>query len=79
MMKHTHILRDAPEKNKHYRVEYNGSELYDAKVLQYEGGCWAKIRIVNVHSSPNEKMYTKGMEFDIKLGYYKLYELSESE
>lgn len=78
-MKHTHILKNAPEKDKTYRVEYNGSELYDAKVLHYEGGCWAKIKIENVLPSKNEKMYKAGQEFDLKLGYYTLYELEESK
>lgn len=77
-MKHTHILKNAPEEGKVYRVEYKGSELYDAKVLQHEGGCWAKIKIENVLPSENENMYKEGQEFDLKLGYYKLYELQEN-
>ncbi|MBS1519076.1 MAG: hypothetical protein JSS91_13395 [Bacteroidetes bacterium] len=78
-MKHTHILKDSPEEGKVYTVEYKGSELYKAKVLEYQGGCWAKIRIENVLPSPNEKMYKQGQEFDLKLGYYKLYENSGTE
>ncbi|MBL8008150.1 MAG: hypothetical protein JNJ56_11510 [Ignavibacteria bacterium] len=76
-MKHKHILKNAPEKDRIYRVEYKGSELYDARVLQYEGGCWAKIKVENVLPSENEKMYSEGQEFDLKLGYYKLYELEK--
>ena len=78
-MKHTHILKNAPEVNKSYRVEYKGNELYDAKVVQYDGGCWAKIKVENVLPSENEKMYKEGQEFDLKLAYYKLYEIRESE
>lgn len=77
-MKHTHTLNNAPVEGKTYRVEYKGSEIYDAKILQYEGGCWAKIEIENVLPSENENMYRKGQEFDLKLGYYKLYELQEN-
>lgn len=76
-MKHKHILKNAPEVNKSYRVEYEGKELYDAKILQYDGGCWAKIKIENVLPSNNEKMYREGQEFELKLGYYKLFELSD--
>jgi hypothetical protein len=76
-MKHTHILKNAPEKDKVYRVEYKGNELYDAKVLQYDGGCWAKIRVENVIPSENDKMYSKGQEFDLKLAYYKLFEVED--
>jgi len=78
-MKHTHILKNAPEKDKVYRVEYKGSELYDAKVMDYEGGCWARIKIENVLPSPSEKMYKEGQEFDLKLAYYSLYELEDSK
>lgn len=78
-MKHTHKLRNAPEKDKTYRVEYNGKELYDAKIMEYDGGCWAKIKIENIVPSENDKMYKVGQEFDLKLGYYKFYEAEENK
>ena len=78
-MKHTHKLRNAPEKDKTYRVEYNGKELYDAKIMEYDGGCWAKIKIENIVPSDNDKMYKVGQEFDLKLGYYKLYEAETNQ
>ncbi len=78
-MKHKHILKNAPEKDKSYRIEYKGEELYDAKVLDYESGCWAKVQVVNVLPGKNSLLYKEGQEFDLKLAYYKLYELSESE
>ncbi len=78
-MKHTHKLRNAPEKDKTYRVEYNGKELYDAKIMEYDGGCWAKIKIENIVPSENDKMYKVGQEFDLKLGYYKFYEAETNQ
>ena len=78
-MKHTHKLRNAPEKDKTYRVEYNGKELYDAKILEYDGGCWAKIKIENIVPSENDKMYKVGQEFDLKLGYCKFYEAETNQ
>ncbi|MEO8665159.1 MAG: hypothetical protein ABI462_06660 [Ignavibacteria bacterium] len=78
-MKHTKILKNAPETGKVYRVEYKGQEIYDAKVLNYDGGCWAKIEIENVLPSENEKLYKQGQEFDLKLGYYSLSELISEE
>lgn len=78
-MKHKHILRNAPEKNKIYRVEYKGTDLYDAKIIEYDGGCWAKIKIENIVPSENDKMYNVGQEFDLKLGYYKFYEVEISK
>lgn len=74
-MKHTKILKNAPEKDKTYRVEYDGSELYDAKIISYDGGCWARVRVENILPSPDEKLYKEGQEFDLKLGYYSLKEL----
>ncbi len=78
-MKHTQILRNAPEKDRTYRVEYNGKELYDAKIMEYDGGCWAKIKIENIVPSENDKMYKVGQEFDLKLGYYKFYEVENNK
>ncbi|MBK6506140.1 MAG: hypothetical protein IPG02_10840 [Ignavibacteria bacterium] len=78
-MKHKHIIKDAPEKDKSYRIEYKGEELYDAKVLDYESGCWAKVKVVNVLPGKNASLYKEGQEFDLKLAYYKLYELEDSE
>jgi hypothetical protein len=74
-MKHTRVLKNAPESGKIYRVQYKGTEIYDAKVVNYDGGCWAKIKVENVLPSENEKMYEEGQEFDLKLGYYSLFEL----
>ncbi len=78
-MKHNHILKDAPEKDKQYTISLKGEELFDAKVLEYEGGCWAKVKVEKVHPGKNENLYKEGQEFDLKLAYYKLFELSEPE
>jgi hypothetical protein len=77
-MKHTQILKNAPEPGKTYRVALKGEELYDAKVLEYDGGCWAKIEIENVLSKENSHLYHTGQIFDLKLGYYNLLEIIES-
>ncbi len=74
-MKHTKPLKNAPEKDKTYRVQYNGEEIYDAKIVNYDGGCWAKIKVETVLPSKNEKLYREGQEFDLKLGYYSLLEI----
>ncbi len=78
-MKHTQVLKNSPQSGKVYRVHYKGSEIYDAKVLNYEGGCWAKVKVENVLPSENEKMYKEGQEFDLKLGYYSLFELDPDD
>lgn len=76
-MKHNHIPKNAPEAGKTYRVEYKNQEIYDAKVVSYDGGCWAKVKIENVLPNDSEIVYREGQEFDMKLAYYKLFELSD--
>lgn len=64
-----------PNIGKIYRIEYNNQQVYDAEVLEHEGGCWAKIKVVNVLPSQMEKHYSQGQVFDIKLGMYNLIEI----
>ncbi|MBS1493726.1 MAG: hypothetical protein JST55_09450 [Bacteroidetes bacterium] len=61
-----------------YRVEYKGTELYDASVISYDGGCWATVKVENVLPSPNEKIYRNGQTFDLKVAQYRFFELEES-
>jgi hypothetical protein len=65
-------LSGQPEKGKKYRVEFNGEQIYDASVVEHDGGCWAKVKVESTLPSSVEKHYKEGMEFDIKLGYYNL-------
>jgi hypothetical protein len=74
-MKHKHILKNAPVPGKIYRVVLKENELYDARILEYEGGCWAKIEVENILPSDNSHLYQRGQKFDLKLGYYSLYEI----
>ena len=62
-----------------YRVEYKGTELYDASVVSYDGGCWATVKVENVLPSPNEKIYRQGQTFDLKVAQYKFFELEASD
>jgi hypothetical protein len=62
-----------------YRVEYKGTELYDASVVNYDGGCWATVKVENILPSPNEKIYRQGQTFDLKVAQYKFFELEASE
>jgi hypothetical protein len=78
-MRHKHVIKDAPEKDKVYRVEFKGEELYDAKVIEYEGGCWAKVQVLKVLPGDKSSMYKEGQEFELKLAYYKLYEQVEQD
>lgn len=61
-----------------YRVEYKGTEVYDASVVSYDGGCWATVKVENVLPSPNEKIYRSGQTFDLKVAQYRFFELGEN-
>jgi len=60
-----------------YRVEYKGTELYDASVMNYDGGCWATVKVENVLPSPNEKIYRNGQTFDLKVAQYRFFEIEK--
>ena len=60
-----------------YRVEYKGDEVYDATVMNYDGGCWATVKVENILPSPNEKIYRLGQTFDVKVAQYRFYDLEE--
>ncbi|HRE42089.1 MAG TPA: hypothetical protein PLG90_12230 [Ignavibacteria bacterium] len=64
-----------PDIGKTYRVEFNKESVYDAEILEHEGGCWAKVKVVKVLPSKMEKSYNTGQIFDIKLGMYDLLEI----
>lgn len=68
------LLMTKPEQGKLYRFEFNGSDLYDATVIEYDGGCWAKIRIDNILTSGFEHLYKPAQTMDVKLSAYSLYE-----
>lgn len=55
-----------------YNVGMNGKDLYKAEVLKFHGGCWATVKVLNTLDESVQKIYTPGMEFDIKVAEYSL-------
>ncbi|KXK03442.1 MAG: hypothetical protein OZ913_00755 [Ignavibacteriaceae bacterium] len=72
-------LTSQPEVGKKYRIELNGTEIYDATVIEHEGGCWAKIRVDNVLPGEYAGFYSNGQEFDLKLSRYNLLEFDTQQ
>jgi len=60
-----------------YRVEYKGTDVYDATVMSYDGGCWATVKVENILPSPHENIYRAGQTFDLKVAQYRFFDLEE--
>lgn len=55
-----------------YIVSMNGMDLYIATIINYQGGCWATVRVIKTLYDLESQPYTPGMEFDIKLEMYQI-------
>ncbi|MES2764829.1 MAG: hypothetical protein V4642_03105 [Bacteroidota bacterium] len=75
MKQHKFKLRkaDAPEQGKSYLVSMKGDALYEADVLEYSGGCWAKVQVREAAEN-FAKMYKPGQTFDMKVAAYNFEE-----
>ena len=72
-------LVNPPQVGDTYRVEHNNEMLYDAQIMEHDGGCWATVKVEKILPSSKEKMYKEGQVFDLKLSHYSLYDLEESD
>ena len=72
-------LTSQPIVGEKYRMEIGGEEIYDATIIEHDGGCWAKVRIDNVLPTENSKYYSPGQEFDLKLSNYNLLVLDANQ
>lgn len=72
-------LVNPPQVGEIYRVEMKDEALYDARIIEHDGGCWAKVKIEKVLPSQYKESYTPGQVFDLKLSHYSLYEFVETE
>lgn len=71
-------LVNPPQVGEIYRVEHEGQEVYDARIIEHDGGCWATVKVEKVLSSPYMDSYKPGQVFDLKLSNYALYEFVET-
>ncbi len=54
-----------------YRIAMHGDPLYTAVVTKFHGGCWATVRVEQAATDEFARVYTPGMEFDIKVANYE--------
>ena len=69
-----------PERGKDYVISLGGQPAYKARVVEYSGGCWAKVEFQEAVSAtlPQDPIFTKGSTFDIKVAHYGFEEAEKS-
>jgi len=67
---HEKLPKDSFEPGKTYRVAMNGTDLYDAEVVKFHGGCWATVRVTQPLLESMAADYAPGTEFDVKVAQY---------
>lgn len=55
-----------------YIVSMNNTELYQAEVVKFHGGCWATVKVERPLYLAMAKEYEAGTEFDIKVANYTM-------
>ena len=68
---------ERPELGKRYILNMNNEATCVADITDFDGGCWAKVKVVEAASEKYEKVYKPEMEFDIKVAYYSFQELPD--
>ncbi|MBK9246827.1 MAG: hypothetical protein IPM69_01625 [Ignavibacteria bacterium] len=68
----------APKAGESYIVHHNNEPLYSAEVIEYKGGCWAKLKIDQALNPEFKTLYHQGDIFDVKIAMYE-FEAVESE
>lgn len=62
---------DRPEQGSRYLVMMNSEPTYVADITEFKGGCWAKVRVVEAANDKYAHLYSKDMEFEIKVAHYE--------
>jgi hypothetical protein len=55
----------------------NDVPTYIANITDFNGGCWAKVRVVEPANDEYLDVYSEGMEFDIKVAHYGFQEITK--
>lgn len=63
----------APKAGEHYIVHHNSQPLYSAEVIEYKGGCWAKLKIDEALNPEYKSLYNQGDVFDVKIAMYEFH------
>lgn len=81
-IKHYHEVlpkEERPEQGGRYLVSMNDEPTYVADITEFKGGCWAKVRVVEPANEKYAHLYTKQMEFEIKVAHYGFQSLKEAQ
>ncbi len=68
---------ERPDLGKRYLLRMNNEPTCVADITEFDGGCWAKVRVVSSASEKYNTVYHPDMEFEIKVAYYSFQELPE--
>ncbi len=68
---------ERPEQGKRYILNMNDEPTCVADVTEFDGGCWAKVKVVGPASEKYQAVYHENMEFEIKVAYYRFQELAD--
>jgi hypothetical protein len=67
---------NAPKVGEQYVLRLSGEELYSAEVIEYKGGCWAKIKVNEPLHPEYSALYKNGDVFDVKIASYEFENIS---
>jgi len=70
---------ERPELGHRYILNMNDEATCIADITDFDGGCWAKVRVVEAANEKYQTIYKPEMEFDIKVAYYRFQEIPEQE
>lgn len=73
-MKRIHDKIDKENKpivGENYILKLEGEDLYSAEVIEYKGGCWAKIKVNEPLHPEYSSYYKNGDVFDVKIATYQ--------
>ena len=78
-IKHYHEFipkTERPIEGKTYLLTMNDVPTYIANITDFNGGCWAKVKVVESANEEYADLYYNGMEFEIKVAHYGFHEVS---
>ena len=61
----------APKTGETYIVHHNDQPMYSAEIIEYKGGCWAKLKVEEPLHPDYSSLYKSGDTFDIKIAMYE--------
>lgn len=61
----------APVAGENYILLLDNEPLYSAEIMEYKGGCWAKIKVNEPLHPEYRALYKNGDVFDVKIASYQ--------